>query len=403
LNGGGRAAPVAVEAGYPWKRRTGMVLKDLFTTVCLVSGRTEKAANRLGVRFFLPQLFKLRYANMGGLDPEVFARQLDGLKSFREEAWCGYWNGIAAGYEEKAEELLVSGGEERRQEGIDALIKAVTYYTVSAFPGDTPLRMEAYHKARELSERLVPLLDDRMEKVTLEIAGEEVTGYERFPGEDGRYPMVIITNGLEGTVQEISLPLLKYRDAQIGVFLMEMPGTYSYRQPMSSRSEEIYHGVIEHYASHPRVDAERMAMVGTSFGGYWSARMAAVSPRLRCAVACGAPLHHAFGPGNALGTPEIIVSVLKKVTGARSLSEMASRLEELSFEKNDLYRRIRIPILVINGENDTLLGTRDSIELCARAPRAFLKLYENDDHCAMGHYREWLDLTFEWLQLYLGA
>jgi len=145
-----------------------------------------------------------------------------------------------------------------------------------------------------------------------------------------------------------------------------------------------------------------VAMVGTSFGGYWSARMAATSSRLCCAVACGAPLHHAFGPGNSLGTPEVIVSALKKVTGAASIREMANRLEDLSFERNGLWRRINIPILVINGDHDTLLGTKDSIVLAARAPRAFLKLYENDDHCAMGHYREWLDLTFEWLRTYLG-
>jgi esterase FrsA len=376
-----------------------MILKDIFTTLCLVTGQTERAAGRLGVRFFLPELFRLRYANMGGLDPEEFTRLLNDLKSFKESTWCGYWNAIAAAYEKEADGLLGEGGEEQQQQGRDALIKALTYYTVSAFPGDSPLRMDAYHKARALNGRLIPMIDELMEKVTLSIAGEEVEGYARFPAGEGKGPMVIITNGLEGTVQELALPLLEYRDADIGVFLMEMPGTYAYRKPMSGDSEEIYNGVIAHFAAHPRVDAERMAMVGTSFGGYWSARMAAVNPELSCAVVCGAPLHYAFGPGNSLGTPEIIVSVLKKVTGADSLTAMGARLDELSFVKNDLYRRIDIPLLVINGDNDTLLGTRDSIVLATKVPQALLKLYENDDHCAMGHYREWLDLTFDWLRI----
>ncbi|NPV60854.1 MAG: alpha/beta hydrolase [Actinobacteria bacterium] len=374
------------------------VAKELFTTLCLVSGQTERAANRLGVRFFLPQLFRLRYANMGGLDPGLFARQLDGLRSFEEAAWCGYWNAIARGHEEEAERLLDVGGDANGERARDSLVKALTYYTVSAFPGDTPMRMEAYRRARELFERSLPMFDERMEKVILEIAGEEVEGFARFPAGEERVPMVIVTNGLEGTVQELALPLLAYRDAEIGVFLMEMPGTYAYRKPMSGASEEIYHGVIEHFAAHPRVDPSRMAMVGTSFGGYWSARMAAVSPRLSCAVACGAPLHHAFGPGNSLGTPEIIVSALKKVTGTANLREMASRLDELSFERNGLWRRIEIPLLVINGDDDTLLGTKDSVLLATRAPLGLLKLYEDDDHCAMGHYREWLDLAFDWLQ-----
>lgn len=376
-----------------------MFLKDLFTTLCLISGQTERAANKLGVRFFLPELFRLRYANMGGLDPETFTGQLDGLNSFEESTWCGYWDAIAAGYEEEAEQLLQESGDEQREKGRDALIKAISYYTVGAFPGNSPLRMEAYRKAKTLNDRLTPMMDDRMEKVTLKIAGEEVEGYERFPEGKDKCPMVIITNGLEGTVQEIALPLIEYRDADMGVFLMEMPGTYAYRKPMSGASEEIYYGVIDHFASHPRVDAGRMGMVGVSFGGYWSARMAAVSPKLSCAVVCGAPLHHAFGPANSLGTSEIIASILIKVTGASGLTDMGAKLDELSFVKNDLYRRIDIPILVINGDNDTLLGTKDSVVLATRVPKALLKLYENDDHCAMGHYREWLDLTFEWLRM----
>jgi esterase FrsA len=376
-----------------------MTFKDLFTTLCTISGLTEKAAKRLGVRFFLPELFRLRYANMGGLDPDIFAGQLDGLFSFEESAWCGYWNAIAAEYEEKADKLLEDGAGDDEEKIHDLMIKAVTYYTVSAFPGDSPLRMDAYHKARTLFDHSIPMVDDRMQEVTLDIGGEKIEGYERFPEGEGKCPLVIITNGLEGTVQEISLPLLQYRDADIGVFLMEMPGTYAYEKPMSGASEEIYNGVIDHFASHPRVDAERMAMVGVSFGGYWSARMAAVNPKLACAVACGAPLHYAFGPVNSLGTPQIIVSVLIKVTGANGLADMGSKLDEMSFVKNDLYRAIDIPLLVINGDKDTLLGTKDSLVLAARVPKALLKLYENDDHCAMGHYREWLDLTFEWLRI----
>ena len=46
-----------------------MLAKDLFTTPCLVSGQTEREARRQGVRFFLPQLFRLRYANMGASTP----------------------------------------------------------------------------------------------------------------------------------------------------------------------------------------------------------------------------------------------------------------------------------------------------------------------------------------------
>ncbi len=375
-----------------------MFIKDLFTTLCLLTGMTETATHLLSVRFFLPQLFRLRYANMGGIDPDLFTRQMEGCRSFKETNWCGYWNAIAREYETKAEDLI-----KRKEKNIDEIRslvkKAATYYTVSAFPGNTPLRMEAYHKAKDFATRHIPLFDDRVEKLALKLGGESVEGFCRFPAGKERAPMVIITNGLEGTLQEIMFPLIKYRDSGIGLFVMEMPGTYAYKLPMSSASEAIYSGVISHFARHPRVDAKRIAMVGVSFGAYWSARMAAVSPRLSCAVACGAPIHHAFGGASFLGTPEIIASVLMKVAGAKNLMSLDEKLGDLSFVKHDLYRRISCPLLVINGDNDTLLGTRDSEVLAMKASKGFLKLYENDDHCAMGHYQEWLDLAFEWLDM----
>ncbi len=374
-----------------------MMFEDVLITALALTGRTERAANRFGVRRFLPRLFTLRYANMGGLEPEAFSRQLDALTSFEDARWCGYWNAIALPLEEEAEELFSRGNAERDR-ALGLYIKALTYYTVSAFPGTTPGRLEVYRKARDLFERIAPVVDERVEKVALDVEGERVEGMVRFPPGEDRVPLVIVTNGLEGTLQEIALPLLEYREARMGVFLMEMPGTYSYSRPMSEESERIYARIIEHFAAHPRVDPERLAMVGVSFGGYWAARMAAVSPRLACAVACGAPVHHAFSAANALGTPEIVLDALRKVTGAGSALELRRKLRALSLESSGLLRRIEIPVLVINGDDDTLLGSEDSILLCRRAPRALLKLYENDDHCAMGHYRQWLDLSFEWLR-----
>ncbi len=376
-----------------------MLLKDIIVTIALITGLTDKIAGILGVRFFLPQLFPLRYANMGGLDPEVFTRQLDGIKTFEPSQWCQYWNAIAADYENRAAELSSLAKEGDSEEINALLIKAVTYYTVSAFPGDSPLKLEAYHHAREIFSRTVPRFDADLEQVTLDIEGQKIVGYVRFPKGDQKGSMVVITNGLEGTLAEILIPLQKFQDSRLGVFVMEMPGTYAHTKPMSGESEKIYDGVIAYLAGHPQVDAGKIGMIGVSFGGYWSARMAAVSHELNCAVVCGAPLHYAFNFRNSLGTPEIIMSALKKVLGVKSLYALRRATSGLSFEKNGFYRRIKIPLLVINGERDTLTGTRDSIELNMRVPVSFLKLYKKDDHCAMAHYEQWLELTFQWLSM----
>ena len=437
----------------------------LLISACAATRTTELAARRLGAGYFLPALFVLRYALMGGHDRDVFGGQLAGARSFTDERWCAYWDAIAeehvaaaadalsemGGPSPSALQTLLDGddpgtvdalrdlvapvawmlgdhgpqpsrtaierivhehaGESAAATGqlvgaavaVDELVKAITYLQVSAFPGGRPCRMRAYHRSRRLFDALIDALEPGLgitvERIRVPIDGDVVEGYATFPAGTERCATVLITNGLEGTVQELMIPNLRYRDSGLGVVMVEMPGSYAYKQPMSSASEAIYHQVIEHVAAHPRVDASRMGFVGTSFGGYWAARMAATSTKLRCAVACGAPTDHSFGA--SLGTPQIILQALVDVTGASGPLDLSRKLHSLSLR--DMYGQITIPLLVINGDTDTLLSTQDSIDLAHGARNSTLRLYPNDDHCAMGHYREWLDLSQQWLRDQLAS
>lgn len=123
--------------------------------------------------------------------------------------------------------------------------------------------------------------------------------------------------------------------------------------------------------------------------------------RLHSVVACGAPAHHSFSAAASLGMPEIIVQALRSVTGSTSLSSLSHNLHALSLQGQ--YQKIKAHMLVINGDTDTLISTQDSVDIAEGAPQATLKLYPNDDHCAMAHYSEWLDEAQRWLQAQLGV
>lgn len=435
--------------------------KRVFITACALTRTTELASALTGAGFFLPSLFVLRYANMGGLDAQLFARQLSQARSFSDERWCRHWDSIAEHHlglaEQAVRELtgdravslrsLCQPGEETAEvrlhdvlgpvapliadhggpqpsteaikqivgehappdqyqsllqafTAVDAWIKAITYFQVSAFPGHTPKRTRAYWASRRLAHALItslaPGLGVMVESVDIPVADDVVRGYLVIPDSpQGRHPVVLVTNGLEGTVQELLLPLLKYRSTGMATFVMEMPGSYVYRVPMAPRAEGIYRKVIDYLATHPRCDGDRIGMVGVSFGGYWAARMAAADPRVRCAVACGAPAHHTFRPTSSLGKPQIIIRTMRDVTHATGVRDLSRKLRAMSLREK--YAQMLVPLLVINGDNDTLISTEDSRELAHRAPNATLKLYAHDDHCAMRHYREWLDLSQQWL------
>jgi len=430
--------------------------QKFFVTACAVTRSTDLAARWTGAAPFLPALFVLRYANMGGLDHTEFAGQIRRARSFRDDRWCGYWNDIADAHARRATNLLrnladadsaavpdltdpstsngltaliapaaalfadhgphadtraltalveehAPAGDRSRitlaLSGIDAWVKAITYYQVSAFPGHDPQRMAAYWRSRHLFDALIdalaPALGLTAERVEIPMAGgDAVRGYLVVPPGAGPHPVVLTTNGLEGTTQELAIPQLRYRNSGMAMFLMEMPGSYAYTDPMRPESEAVYHQVIDHLAADERLDADRIAMVGVSFGGYWTARLAATNDRLACAIACGAPTHRSFH-GGALGTPQIILHALAKTVGAANPFDLMGKLKALSIR--DHYSDITIPLLVINGDHDTLMSTQDSSELAHGAADATLLLYPDDDHCAMGHYRQWLDYSQHWL------
>ncbi|MEV6362846.1 alpha/beta hydrolase family protein [Nocardia asteroides] len=431
--------------------------KKALVSALALTRTTEYAARRVGPAPFLPALFVDRFTHLGGIADAEFRAQLDACRSFDDDRWSSYWQAIAGRHLARAntaltqlglpaaDDLLATTDSELRAElgarlspavsiladrgpvadpdavakfcaehpestpaatALDGLIKTMVYEFVAAWPGWTPRRLVAYERSHRLAELiltcLAPAMEMTIEPVRIPVPGGDVVrGYLMFPLDQGaaRLPIVLCSNGIEGTLAELLLPMLIYRRSGLALFVMEMPGTYSYRQPVAPAAERVYSAVVDHLAADPRVDDDRIGMLGVSFGAYWATRMAAVEPRISVAVANGAPAHRSFSSAAALGLPEIMVSTLRNATGSASLHEMSGKLRELSLAH--LYRYIDIPLLVINGAEDTLLSTQDSIDIAIGAPEAQLVLYAGDDHCAMGHGEQWSELSVRFLREHL--
>lgn len=431
------------------------IAKNLIVSLCALTGTTEQAARRFDVGYFLPELTVDRFANMGGIDKRLFATQLRECRSFDDRAWADYWRRLAVEHLDIAApalerlggpglgELLVPADDgliaqlgavlapavdvfaERTPEtvgqlvtsfvadnpghadaaiAIDELVKAMTYLFAASWPGWTPNRLQAYAESQCLFEVLIralaPAMGIDVEVITLHAEGENIKAYAAFPAGSEPAATVLISNGLEGAIQEVVIPILKYRHNGMAVVTMEMPGTYAYRKPLSLESENLYVAMLDHLAAHPRVDADRIGMVGVSFGAHWSARMALRDKRIKAAVCNGGLYHRSFRPTATFGMPAIILETLRNSTGATGLADLGRRLHALSLKAG--YPDIKVPLLVINGDADTLVSTQDSVDLADAVPNSELILYPNDDHCAMGHYSEWLATSVDWLQRHLG-
>ncbi|KAM3469559.1 hypothetical protein MY8738_010069 [Beauveria namnaoensis] len=441
------------------------MFSEAIVTLLALTRTTNAAARITGVRRFLPALAPKRFALIAAMDEGVIARQMDECTSFGDDAWFRYWSAIAFTHVDKLDSKLenselqgikryirgdgdapqpspevyaylgcgamllrnvpigsVANTEDlvrfapAEQHGpiiaLDAALKSMAYLFQASWPGGTPKRDAAYAMSTRLFDIILDAcaspLDVRVLRHVLKSHDEQVMIYglvSNSPKAEqltkAGLPAVLVTNGLEGTNAESMLPFLRSgRLDEAACFFMEMPGTYAYTAPMSlGVTRGIYADAISYIQSLDCVDGARIGMMGMSFGAHWATRMAITDNRLKAVVANGPPLRHSFRPSGAFGMPQIIVDALARAVGANALN-LSAKLSALAPTQEEL-RFISCPIMAINGDTDTLIDTRDTIELAELAPNSCLKLYESDDHCAMAHPREWFDLSIDWMQKHL--
>ena len=376
------------------------MLRCLAVTLLAQTGLTDHAARRLGVSPFLPAVFVPRYAGLGGLSVEQLEADLRGIRSFADRDWCERWGALAAEQEAQADRHEREG---RAEACTAALRAALAYHSAGAFPGTTPGRLRAYHQARRVFERLLDREDHRWEPMEIETPEQPVAGLLSLPTHPGPHPLVIIINGLEGTTPETVVRLPASARDEFAVFAMEMPGTYASPTPISPGSVAIFDSVIEALAGHPAIDEQAIGLIGVSFSGYWAARLAATNRRLACVVSDGPPLLHSFSPLSAIGKPQIILEALRHVTGTHNVIGLALASRALAAELYGSYEQIRVPLLVVNGDRDSLCDVRDSVELAAGAPQGLLKLYAGAEHCAMERRAEAATFELDWMRGHLWS
>ncbi|TMS52412.1 S9 family peptidase [Mycobacterium sp. DBP42] len=432
--------------------------KRVAVTACALTHTTDQVAGRLGVAPFLPKLFVDRFTHLGGFTDAQFRNQLAACRTFEDAGWASHWQGFARAQLVRADKALSHlGGPAAEQlvdldvdvdvralgellapavtiladrgavadpdavaefcrqhpesadaaEALDALIKTLVYEFAAAWPGFSPHRLRAYKRMDRLTEVLVTALAPAM-GCTVDVVqipsggGDVVRGYLVLPQGAARVPTVLVTNGLEGSIAEVLFPMLARQDGRVGLFVMEMPGTYGYTERLTvAGGQSAYSKVIDYLVADPRVDADRIGMFGASFGGYWSTRMAAVDDRLKAVVSNGPLADRSFSTLNSVGMPEIMVWTLLKTLGASNPIDLSHKLSD--FAVTELCSRISAQLLVINGAHDTLVDTQDSIDIAAAAPDALLALYAGDDHCAMGNAEHWSPLAARFLRDHLTA
>ncbi len=347
---------------------------------------------------------------LGEID-EVCAR----LRARQDQphAWSEEWSALAARLARaadaaEAEANLASAGNRYLRAGM-------YYFTAERFIVPGPEKREMGRKAIDCQTKGILRRYPGVERV--EVPYENVTLpalFMKSPAASGRAPTMVAFDGLDNC-KEMSVLFNGLEFAARGwhTLAIDGPGQGESLRLRDLKTRHDYEAAgtaaYDWVAARPEVDANRIAVMGYSFGGYYAPRIVAFEKRYCACVAFGA-MHWNMAEW-VEGIRRAVMTDAKSSAqshfqvpwafGAKDLDEavvMARR-----FNLADVAGRIACPLLVVHGENDRIVPLDSAKKLFAAAgsKRKHLKIFTAAEgaaeHCQVDNRQLGVDYIADWL------
>ncbi len=303
-------------------------------------------------------------------------------------------------------------GEEAEQAGhirtaMNCWLRAADYYRSAEFwlAADDPRRMATFEKCERASHKWLKYLPGEVVEIPYE-KGVSMPAYFIKPKQGAKHPVLISFGGLDsfkdelwfmtgrGAVQRGIAVLMVDGPGQGGTLRRhKIPSRYDYEVPVGR--------CIDYLLARKDIDPTRIAVSGSSLGGYYSARAGSKERRLAACISHGAiwDVEQRFrdrGEGHALANH------MKWVFGANS---MAGAIEKARrFKLEGVLGEMRCPYLVLHGGHD-VLGVENSRTVYeyakSKGVKVTLRLTSEEEtgaeHCQHDNPTLGQELMIDWL------
>jgi dienelactone hydrolase len=278
-----------------------------------------------------------------------------------DAAWQRGFSELANQIEASARTSAARGHEVTAR---DLFLRATIYHRISGqmadIAGETdvpPGLLESVRCFLEASARMTPTFLP----VEVPYADSSLPGYLCVPDTtpDGGVPTVIDIGGIDAWAEEQYFKIgSALAERGYGVLLLNGPGQGAAKQRgVFGRYdfETAAAAAVDFLQEQPGVDADRIAFIGSSLGGYYAARAAALEPRLKATVIWGAAmgfdpsLMNATGSGRA-GSRIRQVERFLGVEGIDALLEHGSKFQL----GPAVMGKASAPVLILHGGSDML-------------------------------------------------
>jgi esterase FrsA len=309
---------------------------------------------------------------------EALARMSD----FEGEAWAAAWNDLGARWEEKAVLAENAGNAVQARE---AFLKSYGYYGIARHPfPSTPGKFHGYKKTREMFLAASKYFDIPVERVAIPFAGNRdhsIVGHLRLPKELPA-PLVMHWGGIDNWKEERHSFGEAFVKEGWGCFIMDSPGTGECPVLATAESHAVHLAALEYLQARPEIDADRIAVVGASFGGYWSTKLAHLAPqRLRGAVNWGGGVHYFFQPEwqersrHADSYLFDLIAARANLFGKRTFDELCAVMPTLSLRDQGWLDKPSAPLLIVNGKEDKQVPLEDFYLLLEHGDPKTIRLF----------------------------
>jgi dipeptidyl aminopeptidase/acylaminoacyl peptidase len=345
-------------------------------------------------------------AQQGGGDVFDIARTCAKIEPGDKDGWEREWLQLAQQIEGRARQALEAG---RKLTAIQNFFHANQYYRMSDVfltGADESKKKERFRKAQENFRAAAKLHEPPIEIISVRCGAEEYDGYFCHPTRPrpGKWPAISFIGGADSYAEEIYFAAKPMLERGWAVLMVDTPGRGSsmYLKGIGTRPDYEVPGkaCIDYLISRPEVDANRIALMGISMGGYYAPRVAAFERRIKALVAwsgCYSILDdlYDFCPH--------LQPTCQRLLGGVSHEEARRRLKDYTMV--GIAKNITCPSLITHGAADTLMSVEGAKKLLAEigAQDKTLKIYDQSDaggriHCSHDYWAQNVPYMLDWLE-----
>jgi esterase FrsA len=335
---------------------------------------------------------------------------IGGLTGLDGATWAAAWAGTGDAYAHRAQSAEADGDLAAAR---DWWYQAYGFYFLGRFPcPNHPDKLVSYEKELAAYQNFGKHASPAIEVVTVPFdarsgEGKEIPFYVRMPDGIDNPPVIVMWGGVDAWKEEMTILTEGLASKGFATVALDNVGTGQSPIKAGPDGERQFMPVLDWVESCGRFDADRIAIVGRSFGGHWATKLAHLMPeRFRAAVNWGGGVHFMFQPDwiEASRYPDSylmdLVETRSRMLGARNDEEYIQGFKALSLLDQGLLNQRCAPLLLINGKNDTQCPIADIELLTEHGDPKSVRLFPGRGH--MGFGPGTVDTIIDWLRTHLA-